>query len=124
MSKFADLVKEWAVSPEDIVKASNVSEARSSADRELSTKRRQVRNAGKKITEEGVKKPKLGRALTLKSVQIAMNGTEQPRLVRGKLVRALNQLAKMKKKTALTAIDLFGEVKTKRGKPPAKKTGK
>jgi hypothetical protein len=121
MSKFAETVKDWGVTPEQIVAASKAMEVRSAEDRELATSRRQARQQDKKLSEANIAKPALGRALTLKSVQQAIAGSSQSRIVRSKLVRALNQLAKAKKKTAVDAISLFGETKRRRGQPPVKK---
>ncbi len=122
MSKFEEVVKQWGVSAEDIVAASKAMEVRSADDRTLALERRQAVKAGKKLSEAGLKKPRLGRALTVKAVQQAIAGVPQSRIVRSKLVRALNQLAKHKKKEAVNAISLFGEAKRKKGEPPAKKS--
>ena len=119
MAKFEEVVKEWGVKPEDIVAASQKLEVRSHEETKLARDRRNAVKAGKKLTEAGIKKPKIGRALSLKAVQQALAGQEQSRQVRGKLVRAMNQLAKWKKKGKIDAIGLFGETKRKKGKAPA-----
>ena len=125
MAKFEEIVKEWGVKPEDIVAASKRMEVRSSADTRLARDRRlAVRGEGKKLVDANLKKPKLGRALTVKAVQEAIAGKPQSRIVRGKLVRALNQLGKLKKKDKVDAIALFGEVNRRKGKAPVKKKAK
>jgi hypothetical protein len=120
MSKFAEVVKEWGLKPEDIVAASQRMEVRSAEDTLLAIARRNAVKGGKKLVEAGIKKPRLGRAITVKAVEQAIAGAPQSRIVRGKLVRAMKVLAKLKKKTAPSAIELFGEAKRKKGKAPVK----
>jgi hypothetical protein len=120
MSKFAEVVKEWGVKPEDIVAASKRVEVRSAEDNLLAVARRRAARGDKKLVEAGIKKPRLGRALTVKAVEQAIAGTEQSRIVRGKLTRAMKKLAKLKKKAEPSVMDLFGETKRKKGKAPTK----
>lgn len=120
MSKFAEIVKEWGLKAEDIVAASQRNEVRSAEDSILAVQRRNAVRGGKKLVEAGIKKPRLGRGLTVKSVEQAIAGAPQSRIVRGKLVRAFKVLAKLKKKTAPNAIELFGETKRKKGAAPVK----
>ncbi len=121
---FAETLKTLGVTAEDIVKTSHLLEPRSAEERSHAAARRRAVQAGKKLSEAGLKKPKIGRALTAKSVQEATAGHPQSRQQRGKLLRAVNALAKRAKKKELSAIDLFGEAKRRKGKVPTKKTGK
>lgn len=121
MSKFSEVFSELKAKPQDLVVASAGCEIRTSDDSHNALLRRQAVRAGKKTAEAGIKKPKLGRGLTVKAVNDAIAGAPQPRLVRGKLVRAVNSLRKKTKKTPLTAIELFGDTKRRVGKPPSKK---
>lgn len=118
---FANIVKEWNLKIEDIVEASRRAETRSAEDRILTAKRRQAAREGKKLVEAGIKKPKVGRGLTVKAVQIAIDGVPQSRIVRGKLLRAVNALAKHNKKKAVTTAELFGETKRRVGPKPVGK---
>jgi hypothetical protein len=121
MSKFAEVVKEWGVSAEQIVAASKRNEVRSAEDTLTAIARRNAVKGGKKLVEAGIKKPRLGRGITVKAVEQAIAGAPQSRIVRGKIVRAFKVLAKLKKKTAPNAIELFGEAKRKKGKAPVSK---
>ena len=120
MSKFAEVVKEWGVKPEDIVAASQRNEVRNAADNILAIQRRNAVKGDKKLVESGLKKPRLGRGVTVKAVEQAIAGAPQSRIVRGKITRAMKQLAKLKKKTAPTVIELFGEAKRRKGEAPTK----
>ncbi|MCC6809816.1 MAG: hypothetical protein IT381_20470 [Deltaproteobacteria bacterium] len=120
MSKFAEVVKEWGVKPEEIVAASQRIEVRSAEDNLVAIARRNAVKGGKKLVEAGLKKPRLGRGITVKAVEQAIAGAPQSRIVRGKLTRAMKQLAKLKKKKELAVNDLFGEAKRKKGEPPQK----
>lgn len=121
MAKFAEVLKTLSADAQAVADVSSKLEGHNAQDHELVRQRRAARVAGKKTSEAGVKKPRSGRGLTLKSVQAATTGAVQPRRVRAKLLRAVNAIAKHKKKPVVTAVDLFGEAKAKVGKPPVKK---
>ena len=117
MSKFAEVIQSLNITEQELVLASCAAEKRTAEQSRHAFVRHQTKKAGKKTEEANLPKPPTGRALTRKSIVDALAGNPQSRIVRGKLVRAVNILAKHKKKAApMTAIDLFGETKRKVGK--------
>ena len=121
---FTDTLKTLGASADDLVATSRLLERHNSDERKQALTRRALVNAGKKLAEEKPAKPKTGRALTVKSVVQAQAGQPQTRLVRAKLLRAVNALSKRNKKKELTSLELFGETKRRVGKAPTKKKSK
>lgn len=121
MAKFAEVLKSLAADAKAVAEVSRKLERHNAKDHELVRQRRRVAVAGKKLSEANIAKPRTGRGLTVKAVELAVTGATQPRRVRAKLLRAVNAIAKHKKKNAVTAVELFGEAKVKVGKPPVKK---
>ena len=121
---FTDTLKTLGASAADLVATSRLLERHNSEERKQALTRRALVAAGKKIVEEKPVKPKSGRALTIKSVGLAEAGHPQTRVVRAKLLRAVNSLAKRGKKKEMTSLELFGETKRRVGKAPVKKKAK
>lgn len=94
---------------------------------EESLKKAAARAAHKAAKKEGAalpEKPKSGRGITQKQIEIALAGKALTKKVRGKFLRAANALLEKAKKDKATMQDLFGEVKALAGKKVvAKKPG-
>lgn len=121
MSKFAEILTTHKIQDDEILKVSHALETRTSEDRKLAFARRKSKLVGKKLVEAAMAKPKIGRAVTMKSVNEAKSGLKQTRLVRGKLTRAVNSLLKKRGQAEMLAVELFAEVPRKRGAVVLKK---
>ncbi len=120
MSNLSDLCAENGITPEALVATSKALEAQSVADRELLVKRadaRRVKDKDKKTEEAEIAKPAgLGRGVSICTVQRAWDGAPQARLVRKKILRAVNAQLASQKKDAVDVRAAFGDVGSKKGK--------
>jgi hypothetical protein len=121
MSILSDFLKEQGIKPEDLVARSKHIETQHIADRDLSAKRRMARANKKTYAELSLDKPKaLGRPLTITALNKAMGGTPQPRLVRKKILRAVNSALVSKKAEAVDWRKLFADVPSRKGEKKKK----
>ena len=75
--------------------------------------------ADKKYAELNLAKPTAGRGVSLHQVEAALEGRAQPRKVRSKLFKAVNEVLKVKKQPEVTDFKLLFEGQVvKKGKAP------
>ena len=117
MSMLSDFMSENGISPETLVGSSQKAEASSNADRLLRVARETARRNKKSYVEEKIDKPStLGRGLSLGLAQRAMAGAPVSRIVRKKIVRAVNAQLLSAKKDAIDWRALFADVPVKKAK--------
>jgi hypothetical protein len=117
----SDFLKEHGIKPEDLVARSKHIESTHIADRELMTKRRAARRDKKTYAELNLAKPQaLGRSLTPTALKRAMEGAPQPRLVRKKILRAVNAALSSKKAEQVDWRKLFADVPSRKGEKKKK----
>ena len=102
-SSLADFLTEQRISVEELLRVSRHLESWRGADRALAVRRRELRRGepGRSYAEAGIAKPRSGRALGRKHVQLALSGIRLPRVARAKLVRALTVIAARRGQTAI-----------------------
>lgn len=123
MSSLSDFIKESGLSAEAIVKASTAIEQQSIQDREHLVVRETARRSKKSYAESGAaaEKPKgLGRGISEGTLGRALNGAPTSRVVRKKILRAVNDRLANSKKEPVTSKVLFGDVAMKKGKSKKK----
>jgi hypothetical protein len=108
MSQFSEVIEQFKITPEALVASSAGLEKFSQKDRDLKDQRETARREKKSYEEQNIAKPSSGRGVTLSLVQRASAGGKTSRLVRGKLLRAVNACLVSQKKEAIDVIALFG----------------
>ena len=122
MSNLSDFLNEQGIKPESLVDVSQDLERLSPEERTTMVSRGQARKDKKAYAELNLAKPAgRGRGLTMGSLHRAMLGQPVPRLVRHKVVRAVNAVLASAKKDAVDVRPLFGDVPSKKGKAKKKK---
>ncbi|MFO0723636.1 MAG: hypothetical protein U1E65_07650 [Myxococcota bacterium] len=121
MSQLSDFLSENKISPEAVIKASAALETVSVEERTLNTARANARRLKKTYAELNLGKAKArGRGVTLDVLNRAMAGQPVPRLVRSKIVRAVNDRLVSAKKQPVDWRPLFADAKVKKGKSEKK----
>ncbi len=123
MATFKTFIDSKGITPDALIGASNSLEHWGNDGRALLNKRvakrRGTETKDKKYDELNIKKPALGRGISLHQIEAAVAGKAQPRKVRTKLFRAVNHVLTHKKQPALTDFKvLFEGAEVKKGKPP------
>jgi hypothetical protein len=123
MGTFQSFIQDKGIKPEDLVSVSFNRERLGNDGRKLLTlraqKRRSTENKDKKYAELNLAKPTAGRGVSLQQVTAAINGKPQPKKVRSKLFKAVNEVLKGKKQPAVTDFKLLFEgAEMKKGKAP------
>ncbi|MBI4814635.1 MAG: hypothetical protein HY791_00155 [Deltaproteobacteria bacterium] len=124
MSILSDFIKESGLTSEAIVTASSSVERHSIDDRGRLVARENARRAKKSYADAGVpaEKPKaLGRGISSGTLHRALGGAPTTRVVRKKILRAVNDRLANAKKDTVTSKQLFSDVPAKKGKSKAKK---
>lgn len=117
MSNLSDFLKDNNMTPEAIVTTSHAVEKLSPDQRTLLVARTNARRAKKTYAELSLEKPKSrGRGVSAGNVARAMAGQKVPRLVRHKILRAVNATLLSQKKSEIDWRPLFGDVGSKKGK--------
>jgi hypothetical protein len=123
MGTFKSFIEGKGIKGEELVNVSNSRERWGNAGRKLlaqrTRKRRSPDNKDKKYTELNIAKPPAGRGVSLHQVEAALEGKVQPRKVRSKLFKAVNEVLKAKKQPEVTDFKLLFEgTEAKKGKGP------
>ncbi|MBK7863573.1 MAG: hypothetical protein IPJ65_34205 [Archangiaceae bacterium] len=122
MGTFKTFIDSKGIKNEDLVHVSNSREAWGNAGRKLLAKRvakRRGEDKDKKYAELNLAKPTAGRGVSLHQVEAAIEGKPQPRKVRSKLFKAVNEVLKAKKQGEVTDFKLLFEGTTvQKGKAP------
>lgn len=122
MSNLSDFLNEQGIKPEALVDVSRDLERLSPEERTTMVSREMARREKKPYAELNLAKPAgRRRGLTMGSLHRAMQGQPVPRLVRHKVVRAVNAMLASAKKDAVDVRPLFGDVPSKKGKAKKKK---
>jgi hypothetical protein len=121
MSQLSEFLSEHKISAEALIKASHAIETPSVEDRALMAARSNARRTKKPYAELSLGKPKSrGRGVTLDVLNRAMAGQPVPRLVRSKILRAVNDRLVNSKKQPVDWRPLFADAKVKKGKSEKK----
>lgn len=113
----SDFLKEHRISLEALVAASRAIEGWSPEERTLMAARIRARREKKTYAELSLAKPKArGRGVTPAVIQRALAGEPVTRLVRQKIVRAVNAQLASAKKDQVDWRPLFADAKAKKGK--------
>ncbi len=123
MGTFKTFIDSKGIKPEELVFVSNSRERWGNDGRKLlsarAAKRRSPDNKDKKYAELNLAKPKAGRGVSLHQVEAALAGKAQPRKLRSKLFKAVNEVLKAKKQPEVTDFKaLFEGAEVKKGKAP------
>lgn len=117
MSNLSDFLTANNITPEQLVSTSQALEKLSPEEREKMVARTNARRTKKAYAELNIEKPAArGRGITLGTVQRAIAGQPVPRLVRHKIVRAVNAHLTSAKKDNVDWRPLFSDVPSKKGK--------
>ena len=116
-----NFLDEQGIKPEALVAASAQLERHNQKERDLRVKRATARREKKGYEELGIEKPQsLGRGVSIGMTERAMAGQPVRRLVRRKIVRAVNAQLVSAKKEPVDTRTLFGDVPVKKPKKPKK----
>lgn len=122
MGTFKSFIEGKGITAEALVGVSGSLEHWGNDGRKLMNARvakRKGENKDKKYEELNLKKASLGRGVSAQQVAAAIEGKSQPRKVRTKLFRAVNQVLAAKKQPAVTDFKvLFEGSEVKKGKKP------
>lgn len=121
MGTFKSFIEGKGIKGEELVNVSNSRERWGNAGRKLLAARTKKRRtaADKKYAELNLAKPPAGRGVSLHQVEAALEGRPQPRKVRSKLFKAVNEVLKAKKQPEVTDFKLLFEGATvQKGKGP------
>ena len=123
MGTFKSFIESKGIKAEDLVGVSNSRERWGNDGRKLLVarvaKRRNADTKDKKYAELNLAKPTAGRGISLHQVEAALEGKVQPRKVRSKLFKAVNEVLKAKKQPEVTDFKaLFEGAEVKKGKAP------
>jgi hypothetical protein len=121
MGTFKTFIDSKGIKNEDLVAVSNSRERWGNDGRKLLAARTKKRRtaADKKYAELNLAKPTAGRGVSIHQVEAALEGKAQPRKVRSKLFKAVNEVLKAKKQPEVTDFKLLFEGSTvKKGKAP------
>jgi hypothetical protein len=123
MGTFKSFIDSKGIKNEDLVGVSNSREAWGNDGRKLLAKRvakrRSAENKDKKYAELNLAKPTAGRGVSPHQVEAAVAGKSQPRKVRSKRFKAVNEVLKAKKQAEITDFKLLFEgAELKKGKGP------
>jgi hypothetical protein len=122
MGTFKSFIESKGITAETLIGVSGSLEHWGNDGRALLNARvakRKGENKDKKYDELNLKKPALGRGVSSQQVAAAIEGKAQPRKVRTKLFRAVNQALAAKKQSAVTDFKvLFEGAEVKKGKKP------
>jgi hypothetical protein len=117
MSTFSDFLNEHGVKPADIAARSAAIETLTTDDRARRVKRAAARRVKKSYDESSAEKPeRLGRGVTVRTIDQAVSGAPIPRTGRKKILRAVNSIMTSQKKDAVELAHLFGDVGPRTGK--------
>src|SRR5450432_1967146 len=101
MATFKSFIDSKGITADALIGASNSIEHWGNEGRALLNKRvakrRNAETKDKKYDELSIKKPALGRGVSLHQIEAAIAGKSQPRKVRTKLFRAVNRVLEAKK---------------------------
>jgi hypothetical protein len=108
MSKLSDSLKNHKIDPRRVVGASKGLERRTREDLALVAKKAAMK-AGKVEKDDAVmkQKPRSGRPLTLPQVEKALRGETISGPAKTRVVRAVNEILKARKKAEIGLRDLF-----------------
>jgi hypothetical protein len=122
MGTFKSFIESKGITAETLIGVSGSLEHWGNDGRALLNARvakRRGENKDKKYDELNLKKPALGRGVSAQQVAAAIEGKAQPRKVRTKLFRAVNQALAAKKQPAIADFKvLFEGTEVKKGKKP------
>ena len=123
MGTFKSFIESKGIKNEELVNVSNSRERWGNDGRKLlsarAKKRRSTENKDKKYAELNLAKPAAGRGVSLHQVEAALEGRAQPRKVRSKLFKAVNEVLKAKKQPEVTDFKaLFEGATVQKGKGP------
>lgn len=120
MSNLSEFLSENDLSPDVVAKRSRAMESHSRSDRDLLTERAAARRAKKSYEEAGVAKPNtMGRGVSVRTVNQALEGKTVTSSSRRKIVRAVNSLLVSQSKGEVEWRALFGDVGRRKGKSPS-----
>jgi hypothetical protein len=122
MGTFQQFLNDKKIDTAVIARLSAQLEAHDEEDRALTRKRWARRSdkdtQGKSYAELGLGKPKSGRGVSERQLQVALEDKQLPPRVRGKIVRAVNALLTKKGAEQVTPTALFGDIKPRQGPKP------
>jgi hypothetical protein len=121
MGTFKSFIDSKGIKNDELVGVSNSRERWGNEGRKLLSARTKKRRtaADKNYAELNLAKPAAGRGVSLQQVVAAIEGKAQPRKVRSKLFKAVNEVLKVKKQPAITDFKLLFEgTEVKKGKAP------
>ena len=123
MGTFKTFIEGKGIKADDLVGVSNSRERWGNDGRKLlaarTKKRRIAETKDKKYAELNLAKPAAGRGVSLHQVEAALEGKAQPRKVRSKLFKAVNEVLKAKKQPEVADFKLLFEgAELKKGKAP------
>ena len=120
MSQLSDFLSENEFSPEQIITQSRVVESKTTEIRAAYAKRARARRVKKKYDEFEAPKPAtLGRGLTPKTLNMALEGKSVSRIARQKITRAVNSLLRKAAKDEVEVLKLFADVPSRNAKKTA-----
>ena len=113
MGTFKSFIESKGIKADDLAGVSGSRERWGNDGRKLLTlrakKRRSAEDKDKKYAELNLAKPTAGRGVSLQQVEAAIAGKAQPRKVRSKLFKAVNEVLKAKKQPEVTDFKLLFE---------------
>lgn len=123
MGTFKSFIESKGIKADELVAVSGSRERWGNAGRKMLSlrvkKRRTPDTKDKKYAELNLAKPAAGRGVSLHQVEAALEGKPQPRKVRSKLFKAVNEVLKVKKQPAVADFKLLFEgAELKKGKAP------
>jgi hypothetical protein len=123
MGTFKSFIDSKGIKGEELVGVSNSRERWGNDGRKLlsarAKKRRVADTKDEKYAELNLAKPTAGRGISIHQVEAAVAGKPQPRKVRSKLFKAVNEVLKAKKQPEITDFkQLFEGAELKKGKAP------
>ena len=122
MSMFSDFLQENGLNAESLTARSTALEALTVEQRDRYVARTDARREKKAYDAANAEKPTAySRGVSENTVKRASEGQPLPRIVRKKLVRAVNSLLTSQKKDAIDWRALFADTTAKKGKSTKKK---
>lgn len=122
MGTFQQFLNDSKIDTQALLRRSAQLEARAEEDRRLalkrSAKRRDKDTQPKSYAELGISKPKSGRGVSAQQLQAALANQPLSPRVRGKIVRAVNDVLKKKGAEPVAPAALFGDIKPRPGAKP------
>ncbi len=117
MSNLSDFLKENGIAAEAVVERSTALEKLDPDGRTKLVARQGARRNKKTYAEVSAEKPsRLGRGVTLRTLEEALSGGAVPRIGRKKIFKAVNSILVSQKKSAVDFRVLFNDAKPRVGK--------